>query len=82
MKNRNRLCQARSAGVILRTSATHPMLATFTAKVETLNSADLRTLYAELFAQEMPFECIDIVLNRLMDLDGVEAVDAFIDTVG
>jgi hypothetical protein len=58
------------------------MLATFTAKVETLNSADLRTLYAELFAQEMPFECIDIVLNRLMDLDGVEAVDAFIDTVG
>jgi hypothetical protein len=58
------------------------MLTAFTAKVETLNSADLRTLYAELFAQEMPFECIDIVLNRLMDLDGVEAVDAFIDTVG
>ena len=58
------------------------MLATFTAKVSTLDSASLRTLYTELFTQELPFQCIDIVLDRLMDLDGVEAVDAFIDTVG
>jgi hypothetical protein len=58
------------------------MLATFTAKVSTLDSASLRTLYTELFTQELPFQCIDIVLDRLMDLDGVEAVEAFIDTVG
>lgn len=58
------------------------MLATFTAKVSTLDSASLRTLYTELFTQELPFQCIDIVLDRLMDLDGVEAVDAFIETVG
>ena len=29
----------------------------------------------------VPFQALDIVLNRLMDLDGVEAVDALIDTV-
>lgn len=58
------------------------MLNTFTAKVSTLDSASLRTLYTELFTQELPFQCIDIVLDRLMDLDGVEAVDAFIETVG
>jgi len=58
------------------------MLATFTAKVSTLDSASLRTLYTELFTQELPFQCIDVVLNRLMDLDGIEAVDAFIETVG
>jgi len=57
------------------------MLATFTAKVATLNASDLRSLYTELFRQEMPFECIDVVLTRLMDLEGVEAVEAFIDTV-
>ena len=58
------------------------MLATaFTAKVAALNASDLRSLYTELFRQEMPFECIDVVLTRLMDLEGVEAVDAFIDTV-
>jgi hypothetical protein len=58
------------------------MINTFTAKVSTLDSASLRTLYTELFTQELPFQCIDIVLDRLMDLDGVEAVDAFIETVG
>ena len=57
------------------------MLATFTAKVATLNAPDLRNLYTELFRQEMPFECIDVVLTRLMDLEGVEAVEAFIDSV-
>jgi len=57
------------------------MLATFTAKVATLNAFDLRNLYTELFRQEMPFECIDVVLDRLMDLEGVEAVEAFIDSV-
>jgi arylamine N-acetyltransferase len=57
------------------------MLATFTAKVATLNVSDLRNLYTELFRQEMPFECIDVVLTRLMDLEGVEAVEAFIDSV-
>ena len=58
------------------------MLNTFTATVSTLDSAALRTLYTELFTQELPFQCIDIVLDRLMDLDGTEDVDAFIDTVG
>jgi hypothetical protein len=58
------------------------MINTFTAKVSTLDSASLRTLYTELFTQDLPFQCIDVVLNRLMDLDGVEAVDAFIETVG
>lgn len=58
------------------------MLSTFTAKVATLDSSALRDLYTQLFAQEMPFECIDIVLNRLMDLDGVEATGEFIETVG
>ena len=58
------------------------MLTAFAAKVETLDSSALRDLYTQLFAQEMPFECIDIVLNRLMDLDGVEATGEFIDTVG
>ncbi len=71
--------------LIKRETAQHlkamTLLDTFTAKVATLNSSALRDLYTQLFAQEMPFECIDIVLNRLMDLDGVEAVDAFIDTV-
>ena len=57
------------------------MLDTFTAKVATLGSADLRDLYAQLFAQEMPFECIDIVLNRLMDIDGIKATESFIDSV-
>ena len=57
------------------------MLATFTAKVATLNASDLRNLYAELFRQEMPFECIDVVLTRMMDLEGIEAVEAFIDSV-
>ena len=75
-------CQSSVRSAILRTSATHPMLNTFTAKVSTLDSASLRTLYTELFTQELPFQCIDIVLDRLMDLDGVEAVDAFIETVG
>ncbi len=54
----------------------------FTAKVATLDSASLRSLYKQLFNQPLvPFQCLDIVLNRMMDLDGVEAVDAFIDTV-
>tara|TARA_Y100000589_G_C26709951_1_gene449306 strand:+ start:359 stop:535 length:177 start_codon:yes stop_codon:yes gene_type:complete len=57
------------------------MLDTFTAKVATLDSASLRDLYRQLFAQEMPFQCIDIVLNRLMELDGTEAISDFIDTV-
>ena len=72
--------------MIKRETAQHlkqmTLLDTFTAKVATLDSSALRDLYAQLFAQEMPFECIDIVLNRMMDLDGIEAVDAFIDTVG
>lgn len=57
------------------------MLATFTAKVATLNASDLRDLYVQLFRQELPFECIDVVLDRLTDLEGVKAVEAFIDSV-
>lgn len=57
------------------------MIAAFTAKVATLDSAALRDLYTQLFAQEMPFECIDIVLNRLMDLDGIQATETFIESV-
>ena len=57
------------------------MLATFTAKVATLNASDLRNLYVELFRQELPFNCIDVVLDRLMELEGVEAIEAFIDSI-
>ena len=54
----------------------------FTARVATLDSETLRSLYRQMFNQPLvPFQALDIVLNRLMDLDGVEAVDAFIDTV-
>ena len=54
----------------------------FTARVSTLDSETARSLYREMFNQPLvPFQALDIVLNRLMDLDGVEAVDAFIDTV-
>jgi len=58
------------------------MLATFTAKVATLNASNLRILYKQIFDQPLvPQMCIDVVLDRLIDLEGVEAVDAFIDTV-
>ena len=54
----------------------------FTARVATLDSETLRSLYREMFNQPLvPFQALDIVLNRLMDLEGVEAVDAFVDTV-
>ena len=54
----------------------------FTARVATLDSETARSLYREMFNQPLvPFQALDIVLDRLMDLDGVEAVDAFIDTV-
>ena len=54
----------------------------FTARVATLDSEPLRSLYREMFNQPLvPFQALDIVLNRLMDLEGVEAVDAFVDTV-
>ena len=54
----------------------------FTTRVATLDSETLRSLYREMFNQPLvPFQALDIVLNRLMDLDGVEAVDAFVDTV-
>ena len=42
MKNRNRLCQAESAGVILRTSATNPM-----TLIETTNNGTFHTLTTE-----------------------------------
>jgi len=58
------------------------ILADITAKVATLDSAALRDLYRQLFAIEADFQVIDIVLDRLMDLDGTEAIDQFIDTVG
>ena len=54
----------------------------FTARVATLDSETLRSLYREMFNQPfVPFEALDIVLNRLMDLEGTEAIEAFIDTV-
>jgi hypothetical protein len=57
------------------------MLAAFAAKAATLNASELRTLYIELMRHEMPFECINVVLDRLMDLEGVEAIEGFIDSV-
>ena len=56
----------------------------FTARVATLDSETLRSLidWAKCSTRPwVPFQALDIVLNRLMDLDGVEAVDAFVDTV-
>ena len=64
------------------TNSAAQILADFTARVATLDSETLRNLYRELFAQEMPFQMIDVVLDRLMDLDGTEAISQFIDTVG
>ena len=59
------------------------MIDTFTARVDALDSETLCNLYREMFNQPLvPFAALDIVLNRLMDLNGVEAVEAFIDTVG
>lgn len=58
------------------------MLATFTAKVANLDSETARSLYREMFNQPLvPFKALDIVINRLIDLEGVEAVEAFIDSV-
>lgn len=56
--------------------------AAFTARVATLDSDTARSLYREMFNQPLvPFAALDIVLNRLMDLEGTEAIEAFIDTV-
>ena len=64
------------------TSTATQILASFTTKVSSLNSEALRDLYRQLFALEADFQLIDVVLNRLMDLDGTEATSQFIDTVG
>ena len=64
------------------TSTAAQILASFTSKVATLNSEALRDLYRQLFALDADFQLIDVVLNRLMDLDGTEATSQFIDTVG
>ena len=54
----------------------------FTARVATLDSETARSLYREMFNQPLvPFEALDIVLTHLMDLEGTEAIEAFIDTV-
>lgn len=55
----------------------------FTRRVATLDSVAARHLYRQMFDQPLvPFEALDIVLNRLIDLDGIEATNQFIDTVG
>ena len=77
------LCH-REAGTLptLNTSKQMTVATAFTARVATLDSETLRSLYRQMSNQPLvPFQALDIVLNRLMDLDGVEAVDAFIDTV-
>ena len=54
----------------------------FTARVATLDSVTARSLYREMFNQPLAsFEALDIVLNHLIDIDGNEATEAFIDTV-
>ena len=63
------------------TSTATQILASFTTKVSSLNSEALRDLYRQQFALEADFQLIDVVLNRLMDLDGTEATSQFIDTV-
>lgn len=67
----------------MRNNSTDSMVrAEFTARVGTLDSETARSLYREMFNQPLvPFEALDIVLNRLMDLEGTEAIEAFIDTV-
>ena len=67
----------------MRNNSTDSMVrAEFTARVATLDSKTARSLYREMFNQPLvPFEALDIVLNRLMDLEGTEAIEAFIDTV-
>ena len=77
------LCH-REAGTLPthNTSKQMTVATAFPARVATLDSETLRSLYRQMFNQPLvPFQALDIVLNRLMDLDGVESVDAFIDTV-
>ena len=59
------------------------MIAAFTAKANTLDSNGLRTLYTQLWNLEggAPFQMLDIVLHLLMTRDGVEATEAFVDTL-
>lgn len=67
----------------MRNNSTDSMVrAEFNARVATLDSETLRSLYRQMFNQPLvPFEALDIVLSRLMDLDGTEAIEQFIDTV-
>ena len=48
-----------------------------------LDSNGLRTLYTQLWNLEggAPFQMLDIVLHLLMTRDGVEATEAFVDTL-
>ena len=64
------------------TNTAAQILADFTAKVATLSSEPLRDLYRQLLAQDADFLLIDVVLNRLMDLDGTEAIAQFIEIEG
>ena len=54
----------------------------FTAKVNTLEAADLRIAYTQLWSLEgCPGQLLDIALDRLIDLIGVEAAEAFVETL-
>lgn len=55
--------------------------AEFKRRVATLDSEVARSLYRELSSQLAAAEALDIVLDHLIDLDGLEATDRFIDTV-
>ena len=59
----------------------HHVRAEFKRRVSTLDSEVARSLYRELSRQLVSWDALEIVLDRLIELDGTEATDRFIDTV-
>ena len=53
----------------------------FTAKVNELNSHELWGAYRALFEAYAPTTCLLIVLDRLIDTFGVDAVEEFTDSL-
>ena len=55
--------------------------ATFTATVDKLNSNELWGAYRALHEADAPCACLHIVLDRLIDAFGIDAVDEWTDSL-
>ena len=53
----------------------------FIARVDDLNSHELWGAYRALFEADAPCTCLHIVLERLIDTFGLDAVDEWTDTL-